>query len=186
MDWRIDGGSLLRIPKVSRLFLCHRRAVPRDSRRWEIKKYAGGNFHLGIARSTWRCVFFTHHLFFSLYFRLTIDFRNEVVKKKYLNAWKSDGGGEEYVYSSFFQLFLSPSLRSSMCRLFVVALLGWFTNSTVKSQTNKQNAGVLRQLLFLFRVLELGDGITRSDFLPIVFIVLIAPIVGFLYQHYFK
>lgn len=125
--------------------------------------------------------FFSHSIF-----DWRLIFRNEVVKKKYLNAWKSDGGGEEYVYSSFFQLFLSPSLRSSMCRLFVVALLGWFTNSTVKSQTNKQNAGVLRQLLFLFRVLELGDGITRSDFLPIVFIVLIAPIVGFLYQHYFK
>ena len=91
---------------------------------------------------------------------------------------KSDGGEEEYVYSSFFQLFLSP-LRSSMCRLFVVALLGWFTNTTAKSQTNKQNAGGLRQLLFLFRVLELGDGITRSNYLPIVFIVLIAPIVGF-------
>jgi hypothetical protein len=57
------------------------------------------------------------------------------------------------------------------------------TNAGARGQIGGQR---LRQLLFLFRVLDAGDGITLRLFSPIVVIVLIAPIVGFLYQHLFQ
>lgn len=66
MDLRIDGGSLQPNPRGPNPGSSCVTAVPRDSaERWELEKYAGGNLHLGIARSTWRYVSFSPVTFFS-------------------------------------------------------------------------------------------------------------------------